>query len=203
VWLERGAEHDDPKSGVPAAVCRTRSRRITWVSSSASTRTRVAYRGGHRRRRGAARRGEGASDAPPSRSAVGVGGALQSTHVGDRVGRWARLPVGPTARRRRRAGRGRAGDAGGAGAGVGHGTLQQERSQRRVLGGSGGAASAATLAGRPTMPGCCGCWRSATTSWVGPGTRPRADSMPCWPSSCPAGSPMKSTPPAPSACSTV
>jgi hypothetical protein len=54
-----------------------------------------------------------------------------------------------------------------------------------------------------TMLGCCVCWRSAITSWAGLGTRPRAGSMPCSPSSCPAGSPTKSTPPAPSACSAV
>jgi hypothetical protein len=36
----------DPKSGVPTAVSTNAIRRITWASSSASTRTRVAYRGG-------------------------------------------------------------------------------------------------------------------------------------------------------------
>jgi transposase len=53
--------------------------------------------------------------------------------VGDRVGRWARLSVGPAARRRRRAGLGCAGNAGRPGAGVGHGTVEQERSQRCPL----------------------------------------------------------------------
>ena len=40
---------------------------------------------------------------------------------------------------------------------------------------------------------CCGSTRSATRTWAGPGTAPRAGCMRCWPSSSRAESPRKST----------
>ena len=77
---------------------------------------------------------------------------FEQADVGDRVRGRARLFAGPTARRRGRDGRRCAGHVGSAGAGVGDGPVEQERPQRRVVGGDRGAARAGLATGRGGRP---------------------------------------------------
>ena len=67
--------------------------------------------------------------------------------------------------------------------------------QRRVVGRDRSVARTSPDPGRSRaiIRACCGCSRSATVIWVGPGTGPRVGSMRCSPSSWRAESPRKST----------
>ena len=155
----------DPESGVPTAVPHHDDKEtVVNVIIGVDPHKGIAHRGGDRPRRARARRVAGARITPPGRGAAGVGGAVRAADVGDRVAPAARLPALPAARRSRRARRRRAGHVGGAGAAAGHGTVEQERPERRPLGGDRRVARPAAGGGRRGSRGrCCGCWPSATS----------------------------------------
>ena len=137
----------------------------------------------------------GARDASSGRRVVGVGGTVRGADVGGRVRGWARLSRwrSSSSRRvsrwwtcRRRWRRGCGCSASGR-------SNKNDPNDALFDRGRGVARTDAAPVGRRITRACCGCWRSATAIWAGPGTAPRVGCMRCWSSSSRAESPRKST----------
>ena len=136
VWLERGASAEPWNQTCPPRSLHPRTKGAVMavmigVDPHKGSHTAVALDD----ERAVPRRAARAVGRQSGRAADGLGGPVRGADVGDRGCRRARLSVGPAARRRRRAGRRCATEAGRPGAAVGHRGHEQERPQRRPLGG--------------------------------------------------------------------